>query len=711
MQKLFIKVNVIFMALFLIIACDDTNPPNAHSDDPQIVGNESIAQELAQDYNGNDITFTFNNGVTLSILSNDNKGASNGKVTLKHIQNEIYFNSVNDIVIDFADVKSNYTFTLEHTLKPNLVKGDITVFKYTPDRAKDKLNAQIVNFDYDAASGKINAKITGLGTISSGKMPVLQNGNNSRLIISWADRYKLSDGDEQVVMQVPYYEQPGGSCWATCAQMLTKAYPRDDDEYSNRLGVIDFIKYLKHTSLDEGIGLWDFKMNLPNAINLYSSTKTEVSTFVSSSNMLEEIINKLRENKPLIMNLTYPGVGRHAIMIIGYKRELISIAKINVKLLIHNPQNVGTESMYKWVDWEWLMKEKWPQEAYQILYPNKPLKTTELELLTMGLPINKYLGDLAFVVGTDSKNYSIGLQYDNSEANGYKWVFPNGVKCEKLPDTVSYLSFKLPVYNAYDKAKEVTYIVAIKDKKTGTWAGGKIFSDTKKCNPGETIIEGKIENINDILKTEIFEGNIEIELAENGVGFVEKYSLDFKMDFSKEIELSIVDISGITVNWAMVDKNLEYDEENNKTVPVFKDSSLTEDNVNILWLQDIKLKGNGLNYSFKDQYTTIDMTFSKNDENLITSFIYSYFKKETDKYGTLRENKTYVKLRNISLNKTTKTVNIKGTQVCSHIESNMEKYWINHLMEEKGNPIQGICRSRLTNFNCTDKSVISIYLK
>ena len=688
MQKLFIKVNVIFMALFLIISCDDTNPPNAHSDDPQIAGNESIAQELTQDYNGNDITFTFNNGVTLSILSNDNKGASNGKVTLKHIQNENYFNSVNDIVIDFADVKSNYTFTLEHTLKPNLVKGDITVFKYTPDRAKDKLNAQIVNFDYDAASGKINAKITGLGAISSGKMPVLQDGNNSRLIISWADRYKLSDGDEQVVMQVPYYEQPGGSCWATCAQMLTKAYPRDDDEYSNRLGVIDFIKYLKHTSLDEGIGLWDFKMNLPNAINLYSSTKTEVSTFVSSSNMLEEIINKLRENKPLIMNLTYPGVGRHAIMIIGYKRELISIAKINVKLLIHNPQNVGTESMYKWVDWEWLMKEKWPQEAYQILYPNKPLKTTELELLTMGLPINKYLGDLAFVVGTDSKNYSIGLQYDNSEANGYKWVFPNGVKCEKLPDTVSYIKAKLPVYNASKSSKDVEIkykIIDSKTRKTIEENSAKMSIAAGQQNVGGTV------QLNNLATNTEFEGELLIQMRDNNSKeFLDGYKLKFVITPSQKIIVTMycsvtgkyesgqIDKAGVGVPHKTTFKG-----SGNKYVANYE----TETTITT----DMKLIQRGTAQIIFDQPVNptkiISFEIKGNGEQ--------YFEGEKTADITLS-----CKLENIPL-KSLRNNSIEGNEVCSYIKE--LNYQAISVDPKHGNVI-------LKEFYCTDESTIYFFI-
>ena len=659
MQKLFIKVNVIFMALFLIIACDDTNPPNAHSDDPQIVGNESIAQELAQDYNGNDITFTFNNGVTLSILSNDNKGASNGKVTLKHIQNENYFNSVNDIVIDFADVKSNYTFTLEHTLKPNLVKGDITVFKYTPDRAKDKLNAQIVNFDYDAASGKINAKITGLGAISSGKMPVLQDGNNSRLIISWADRYKLSDGDEQVVMQVPYYEQPGGSCWATCAQMLTKAYPRDDDEYSNRLGVIDFIKYLKHTSLDEGIGLWDFKMNLPNAINLYSSTKTEVSTFVSSSNMLEEIINKLRENKPLIMNLTYPGVGRHAIMIIGYKRELISIAKINVKLLIHNPQNVGTESMYKWVDWEWLMKEKWPQEAYQILYPKDPL--SKPNLVTMGMPINKQLGDLNFMVGNNTQNYKISLQYNLNTPEGYEWVFPNTVVCNTIPDTVTNLNFNIPIYNSDNQSKNVKLILKIKNNKSNKVEIEESMNYVAK--PGTSKLTSNIFKIRSIIGKETFDGTLSFELLSNGK-YIDGYKLKFKIapSISKIVDLTFfdlkttrgdLDIDILCSNTIVKGTGLKYSGsfEGNKNI----DSDWREE-----W------KGN-ITIEFDKE---INPTLIK--KVIIDKTINIYFEDELDGNRVQK-----VVLSNIEIDVKEKfpfPISIRGYKVCDYIESFSLKY-------------------------------------
>ena len=502
----------IFILFYFFISCDRPGV------DP--VPKEKMGQSSTKNYNGSDLEISFNNGSKFSIFSADNPGAAKGKITIKEVKEDHYFNTPNDLVFDFSELQSGYQFNFEYKLPANLVKNDIILFQYSPGDSKQEMSANLVSFKYDQNSGLLTASVN-MGGNSSGKSRVSAKessenvkGIMSRLGLTWGNRNNVAQKANEVQLKLPFYEQPGGTCWATSAAMIIKAYSKQNSSDQTK-NIIDYVKYMNHTTLDEGLGLWDFKMNLTSVININSNTKAEVSSFISSTNMLETIIDKLNEGKPLIMNLSYPGIGKHAVVVLGYKKEQISVAKINVKLLIHNPQNAGSNTMYQWVDWEWLMKDKWPQEVYQLLYPVQPL--AQPSLITLGLPIENSLGDLYFKVlspRNPKASASIKLMYSNNEKKAWFWQYRNQ-KIEEFPDSTSSIEFNLPVYNASQERVRVGLTGKILDKKTK-----KIVleeSTFANVSGGTYKFKGSIP-LKSIQGSEAFDGELQVEIFNGDTG-------------------------------------------------------------------------------------------------------------------------------------------------------------------------------------------------
>lgn len=422
-------------------------------------GNKITAQ-----YKGEDLEIEFKDGGTFTVLAGENSDVGNGEIVISTGDKEAFFNAGNSVVFDFSKTSKEYAFSFEYELPKNLVDEDVTLYFYAADSVAQKFEAVLVDFNYDESSGVLKAKFK-----APSDDPTRSSGSKySRLVLSFSSRSELAEQPKEHIVKMPFYEQPGGSCWATCATMMGRAYSAVADR-KREVKVIDFLKYMNQTTLDDGIGLYSFKRWLPSALEIYSGgVKFETSTFVSTNNMLSEIIKKLNEDKPMIMNLSYPVDGRHVILIIGYKIEMVSAAKISLQLLYHNP----SDGMYKWADYDWLMKDKWPQEAFQILYAKQAVPASR-SLSTLGMPLKHQDGELSFIVpmknaqGKDVE-FDINMVYDLEAEYKYHWEFSYGnEKIDAVPDSASVMRLKLPVYNAAQSSKQLAIVYRAYERESG----------------------------------------------------------------------------------------------------------------------------------------------------------------------------------------------------------------------------------------------------
>ncbi len=534
-MNIYVKFLLMSSMLITLMSCEgiignDDEEPNNNTI------KEKIAEEKSADYKGSEIILEFTNGTTFKVNPEDNSGISNEKITIALLDDERYFNSSKDLVFDFSKMEGEITFGFSLILKPDLVKDDIVLLFYSPEDSQEQIYGELIDFDYDASSGLLTSKFKAPSSSPKvGNVNTIQSGNRyTRLNLSWADREKLSDAPQKKILQMPYYEQPEGSCWATCATMLARAYTAAGNRNKD-VRVIDFVKYMEHSTLNEGLGLYSFKKWLPAAMSIYGNVECETSTFVSKTNMLDEIIKNLDEDKPIVFSLDYPGVGGHAVLVVGYEIDLVTAAKISVKLLIHNPQNISGESMYEWKEFDWLMKEKSLTEAYQILFPKKVVPSGRA-LHTFGMPINKTLGELSFIVESSAgKTYSIAMEYDKNAQHGYKWVFPNTDVCDVLPDSTKYLRFDLPIYNAEQNSKTLSLNLRIYNQETGE----NLFDESTTYNSGPGTNNFKLEmDLNSLfVSTEKFDARMELEIWD-GANYQDGYDLHFTLQPKMQREIT-----------------------------------------------------------------------------------------------------------------------------------------------------------------------------
>ncbi len=543
-----ITILAAFTAFLLLcsIACGETVKPDDKQDLTGLVDNEKVINQLNATYDGTDLELNLGAGISFSVTKSANLNSEKKEISISIIGEERYFNTENDIVFDFSKMKHQMNFDFAYTLPKNLVKEDISLFIYAPETSEEKLDAKEINFTYDLNTGILRASFAApsdnpIINTAKNDSPEFQSGSGkySRLTLSWTDRQTLAERPQERIITMPYYEQPEGTCWATCAAMLARAYAQINDPKAN-VTIISFLKNLGHNSLNDGMGLWAFRRSLPNALANKVGMKFETSTFVSSANLLNQIIAKLNDNIPVILNLDYPGVGGHAVLVTGYRIELVSIARITVKLQYHNPQNLANESMYRWADFDWLMAEKSLTEAYQILYADRAVPNNR-PLVTVAMPLKNLSGEFAAIVPIKRqdgsiRDFKVQMSYKRDAPNAYEWIYNLGdVVVTAFPDSADRLSLKLPIFNS----AQVSKTIHVELKAYNIDKGALLYenSQMKTFAPGTNTFESSI-SLNEFVapdaQTHVL---FNVDLWEGG-NYLDGYSVRFKVEPKMEIEFT-----------------------------------------------------------------------------------------------------------------------------------------------------------------------------
>lgn len=464
---------------------DDGNNENDNKE------NEVDGNQITAYFTGKDAEIVFPDGGKFTILGDENRDVGDGKIVITTDDDEGYFNTDNSVVFDFSKTTNEYTINFDYDLPKGLISEDIALFFYAADSIAQTLEANRINFDYDNESGELEASFK-----APSNNPSRSSGNKyKRLVLRFTSREELAKNPKTHQVRMPFYEQPGNTCWATCAAMMSRAYSASVDR-KREIKIIDYVKYMGHPTLDEGIGIYSFQSRLPHAIEINAGVEFEGSSFFSKSNLLDAIIKKLNEDKPLILKLNYPGIGRHAILVVGYEIDLISAANISVKLLYHNPQNMSNDGMYKWADFDWLMKEKWLTEAYQIIYAEESVPSNR-SMHTVAMPLKNHDGELSFIVPMKRQSdgriveFPINMVYDLDAEYKYHWEFSYGnEEIEAVPDSASVMRLKLPIYNAEQSSKQLAVVYRAYERESGK----RLFeeSEIKSYNPGSNHYKAEV---------------------------------------------------------------------------------------------------------------------------------------------------------------------------------------------------------------------------
>lgn len=527
-----------------------------------LVDDEEAAQVMAAEFTGDDLKLQFKNGAAFTLPADANYNSGLGEVVISLLRGERFFNTDEDIVFDLSETEHAYYIDFELDLPPGLEVDDIAVFLYSPGSSKEEVDLILVEFDYDPASGKLsaffNAPMTKVPPIMltpsshshtmiahSPYSKVVRTASNSnsqytRLAVSYALRMELADGPVGNTIPMPYYQQSENTCWAAVTKMMARAYAPVDDR--NRIiRLHDIVRYMGHSDFDGGMGKWAFTRHVPAYLQSRTGVEFEGSTFLRTRALESKIMRLINQDRPVILNLKYPGVGQHQILVIGYEWELVGDRedRATFRLLYHDPQGeqVGATTIdkYRWNDFDWLMKDKWPFDTVQIVYADQSPPSART-LQTLATPIyNKSLWNEGQAVGNlHFYNSRIHMVYNRAEPHGYSWAERRSDNmADVIPAEDTHVIFTQKIYNA---AENTTYpILLIEAYDMG--GGGKLFEERQNLvlRPGRTLHDFEID-LEDFFADEEREVLVILQLQENYL-FLDGYDFRFTLAPKEEDDL------------------------------------------------------------------------------------------------------------------------------------------------------------------------------
>ncbi len=517
-----------------------------------LVNDEEADQVMAAKFNGDDLQLQFDNGATFSLPANANYNSGIGEVVISLLSGERFFNTDGDIVFDLSQTEHDYNIDFELVLPSGLEADDIAVFLYSPGSSQEEVDLVLVKFDYDQASGKLSSNFTAPtaeahATIlahspHSQAMHTAPNSNRkyTRLVLSWSSRRELADGPVGNIIPMPFYEQNDGTCWAAGTKMMARAYAPVNDR-SREFRLHDIVRYMNHSDFSRGVGRWAFTRYIPAYLRSRTGVEFEGSTFLRTKKLESEIIRLIDDGRPVMLNLNYPDYMQHQIVVIGYERKLVSTGRATFRLLYHNPQNISSSSysdMYRWSDFDWLMKDKSPVETVQIVYAKQPPPAGRA-LLTLATPIldkplmhhGQSLGELKIHYPRETGSGVIDMVYDLSQPRGYSWVKRLGSEVvEMIPADATHISLTQHVFNAAQ-----TTASGILRVEAFAMSGGRILDETHNLNlPQGTSSHGIEIDLTDFAAEEDDEGHEIREIMvliymEGGSRFLDGYEFRFVM--------------------------------------------------------------------------------------------------------------------------------------------------------------------------------------
>ena len=453
---------------------------------------------------------TLSDGTKLSVPKN--AFSKDAKVTLKSIINPS-FSCLDTLGFELTGLKDlKGEITLSVTGKKDLKDEELNVFGYDFED-DEKID---LKYSYASSSGVITVKINPLASTQTQKnLPSSKSSSESNSFsklnsslnsssetlglkdklsayIGWVPYYTPKSSEK--IIRMPYYEQIGGSCASTCAQMLLKKGNKDVE-------LFEILKELDVKDSDFGLGSNPFKGENPYQIYKYAWTLRDFLSdklgcsvihipYFGIPHLKWRILSELDMGHPVILNW-----GKHVVVVLGYTGG-------GSEIIVHDPQNISPANnengtMYTVRSWDWIKKRhEIKTEKYYILYADCSFATGSN--LTLNCPANNETGamewgDLSFYVfnKNDNKYHSkYYLQIKPSvKPDGYIWVDSSKDKLSYIPNDAERLKLSLTAFNGSEYERDIEIQSAIEENKDGM-PGKKIISNNKKL----TIAQSKLNS-------------------------------------------------------------------------------------------------------------------------------------------------------------------------------------------------------------------------
>ena len=444
-------------------------------------------------------------GTKLSVPQN--AFSSQTKITLKSIINPVFY-SKDALGFELTGLKE---LKGEIILYANGVKDlkleELNIFGYDHEN-EEKFDFQ---YEYDQNSGLVKVKISPqsifnkkLNYIFSPKVLNLHSNilgfkEKLSIYIGWT-AYYTPKGNEKII-RMPYYEQIGGSCVSTSAQMILKFSGMN-------IQLPQILDELEVNDSDFGLGEYKISYSLKNYLNSKTSFTTYSIPYFGIAHMKWRVLSELDKGYPILLSW-----GNHAVVILGYTNN-------GENIIIHDPRNISPANnsdgtMYTVRSWDWIRnRHNTPTEKYLIVVIQGTFSSSSnlsIELPGKDEKGAMTCGDVSFyIIHPNTKNLTsmYELQIKPSEKNtGYIWTSKGSSKSlDFIPEDAEILKLKFNAFNGSNSSRDIEIQTAIEEDKDGG-VGKKIISNSQKNSINEATLnqnskvsyeyEYKLEDIRD----------------------------------------------------------------------------------------------------------------------------------------------------------------------------------------------------------------------
>jgi hypothetical protein len=276
-----------------------------------------------------------------------------------------------------------------------------------------------------------------------------QAGIFERLKILVTPEEEYVPEDPEFLVELPFYEQSGGSCWAADTEMIIAGF--NPGNQRQHLGQV--LSSVKASDDDFGLtaGWINFQEILPRYLSVQTSAAVTWRGFIDTDHLRWRMLQELDAGHPIILEL--PGIG-HYLLVIGYQNsgESFIIHDSRGTSPVDSPAPEG--GMYTVRPWSWIEANKGGMvNVVHIMWPEAtPAPENLLSLACPGGSENGggALGQ-AFFYFLNPKNGrqvpAATLQFQPSSMYGIRWQ-DRLETVTIIPNTATNFVLSTKVWNA-----------------------------------------------------------------------------------------------------------------------------------------------------------------------------------------------------------------------------------------------------------------------
>lgn len=301
--------------------------------------------------------------------------------------------------------------------------------------------ADQLEFVFNPAAGTVTLQLESNWTFENIPDPLTDRGkrrasgieenNDNQLLVLAKNFNEAVLTDTNNVIEMPYFEQSSGTCWAAAAMMLRKAsYTAEAGPLSDRR----IYQWMANMGIGINDGLGFFSYHLYT--ELIGDDEVTYARFFSYESVKNKIIELIDQGLPVIFARS-----AHIVLVLGYRYD----ENGDLVLIQHNSQ----ATMYEEMPFYDSFKENAFTQLVMLTW-SKVAPHTKRAKQSLGIPtyLDSAFGHIYFE-GRDGENHTgkMNLRFDEQATDGYRWEKQGNVSDDFFRDYATHLKYEIPIYN------------------------------------------------------------------------------------------------------------------------------------------------------------------------------------------------------------------------------------------------------------------------